>query len=214
MKKEQIIEDIKNRIVTGQIPQGAWLTERGLCEEYGISRTPVREIIWNLSQLNVVEITAERGCMVRKFSVNDIIEVYNAREAIEGECARLACLSRDNDLDGRIAELKKKLESLSAYEDVKACMAVGQKVHHLLLEKANNRYLETFNQSIVTVTGIIRNMTSAHEELEEQSRLGHIEILDALARRDENACAEATRRHLRNACKAMVAYSCNQMLGE
>ena len=214
MNKEQIIEDIKNRIVSGQIPQGAWLTERGLCEEYGISRTPVREIIWNLNLLNIVEITAERGCMVRKFSINDIIEVYNAREAIEGECARLACLSTDADLDARIADLKRVLESVSAYDDVKSCMAAGQKVHQLILEKANNRYLDMFNQSIVTVTGIIRRMTSAHEELEEQSRLGHIEILDALARRDENACAEATRKHLRNACKVMVEYSCNRMLGD
>ena len=86
MKKEEILEDLKRKIITGEIHQGASLTEREISETYGISRTPVREILWNLCSVNLAEQDPDKGCRVKTYTINDMIEVYNTREAIESAC--------------------------------------------------------------------------------------------------------------------------------
>lgn len=213
VNKNEVLEDLKNRILSGDIPAGTWLTERELCEEYGISRTPVREVIWNLIQMNIVEGVSERGNRVRTFSINDIIEVFNAREAIEGECARLACLSVDADYLGRIEELEAELRALSPEKDARKCVEVGIKVHAFIQEKANNRYLCEYSDRIRTVTSIIRNITAEYGNIEEESLKDHLQILGTLKNRDGNASAQAMRSHLHRTCRDIVTRCCNNLLG-
>jgi DNA-binding GntR family transcriptional regulator len=212
-KKEQVLNDLKNKIVSGEIIPGSWLTEREICEKYKISRTPVREILWNLANLNIIEAAGDRGYRVLKYSIEDIIEVFNARKAIEGECARLACLCTDSDYMHRVETLMEELVSARENEDPAKLVEIGSRVHQFIQEKAHNRYLSAFNTRIFSLVAILRNTTKAYIAIEKESKLGHQEILDALAARDSLKCSRAMRSHLQTTCVAIVQSGCNHLLG-
>jgi DNA-binding GntR family transcriptional regulator len=212
-KKDDVLEDLKKKIVAGEITPGSWITEREIGEMYAMSRTPVREILWNLATLNIIEAAGDRGYRVIKYTIEDIIEVFNARKAIEGECARLACLSSDVDYASRVQSLQEELSSTEAGEDPARLIEIGSRVHQFIQEKANNRYLSAFNIRIYSLVGIIRNTTKAYVAIEDESKLGHQKILEALAARDGLLCAQAMRQHLHSTCVAVVKFDCNNLLG-
>jgi DNA-binding GntR family transcriptional regulator len=212
-KKDDVLEDLKSKIVSGEIAPGSWITEREIGEMYAMSRTPVREILWNLATLNIIEAAGDRGYRVIKYTIEDIIEVFNARKAIEGECARLACLCNDMDYDSRVKELQQELLAAETGEDPAMLVEIGSKVHQFIQEKANNKYLSAFNIRIYSLVGIIRNTTKAYIAIEKESKLGHQEILEALAAKDGLRCARAMRRHLHSTCIAIVKFDCNNLLG-
>lgn len=212
-RKDDVLEDLKTKIVSGQIAPGSWLTEREIAEMYSLSRTPIREILWNLANLNVIEAAGDRGYRVIKYSIENIIEVFNARKAIEGECARLACLSSDSDYEVRVEALQEELLTAKEDEYPARLVEIGSKIHEFILEKANNRYLYAFNTRIFSLVGILRNTTKAYIAIEKESRIAHQEILEALAARDSTGCAKAMRHHLHSTCVAIVKFDCNNLLG-
>jgi DNA-binding GntR family transcriptional regulator len=212
-KKEEIFEILKEQIVTGAIRPGTWLTERELVDLYGISRTPIREILWKLSNLRIIEATSDRGYRVKSFSITDIIDIYNARKAVEGECARLACLSKDCDYEQRVQSLIKALKEADAEKDSVHCVEIGVKIHDFILEKADNEYLRNFSDSIKSVVAVMRNSTKTHASIEKKSKNDHMLILEALQARDEIRCAQAMREHLHSTCIEIVRDDCNSLLG-
>lgn len=207
MKKEEVFQDLKRKIVFGEIAQGTWLTERELCATYGISRTPVREILWNLCSVNLAFQAPDKGCRVRTFSINDIIEVYNVREAVEASCARLACLSNNPHYIEEIDDLLEHLENVDAFTNLDEAIKYGVKVHEFTRRECNNRYLLDFYNQIADVTLLLNNIAYTHREIEEESRQGHIAILKALRKRDQSGSAKAMMDHLKFTCQHIVDVS-------
>jgi len=91
MNKINVYEDIRRQIVEEKLVPGQWLVERELCKTYSMSRTPIREILWSLTADGFLEQEANRGFVVRRLGLEQIFEIFQAREAIEGMAARLAC---------------------------------------------------------------------------------------------------------------------------
>lgn len=211
-KKEIVLEDIKDKIISGKMVPGTWITEREICELYNLSRTPVREILWNLSTINLIEVVGEKGYRIRKYSIEDIIEVFNARKAIEGDCARLACVSSDENYDEKVKDLQDRLLAVDI-NNTSELIKIGSEVHIFIQEQANNKYLKEFNEKIYSLEAIIRNTTKSYQIIEKKSKDAHLEILDALAKRDGNACSIAMRKHLQETCVAMVNNNCVTLLG-
>jgi DNA-binding GntR family transcriptional regulator len=109
MKKQDVYKDIRKRILNHDLEPGQWLVERDLSEEYGISRTPVREILFRLLADGLLHREPSRGFMVRALNVEQVVEVFQAREAVEGMAARLAC----ERMGAREHEKLKDLQNLS-----------------------------------------------------------------------------------------------------
>src|SRR5512136_2390536 len=106
MDKQAVYEDIKQQIIKEKLAPGQWLIERELCETYRISRTPIREILWKLTADGFLEQEANRGFVVRRLGLEQIFEIFQTREAIEGMAARLACLRGDEAFRSMMREIK------------------------------------------------------------------------------------------------------------
>ncbi len=85
MDKNKVYEDIRLQIVEEKLAPGQWLIERELCETYRMSRTPVREILWKLMADGFLEQEANRGFVVRRLGLEQIFEIFQAREAIRDQ---------------------------------------------------------------------------------------------------------------------------------
>ncbi|MBQ4642375.1 MAG: GntR family transcriptional regulator [Oscillospiraceae bacterium] len=89
---DQIFEKLENDIIHGVYPRGEILTELKLVEQLGVSRTPIREALRRLEQERLIEETG-KGSRVLGITADDLLDIMNIREHIEGLAAYYACLN-------------------------------------------------------------------------------------------------------------------------
>ncbi|WCB91777.1 putative D-xylose utilization operon transcriptional repressor [Baekduia alba] len=90
MQAERLTDAIHARVMSGELPAGAWLRQSRLATEFDVSRTPIREALQTLSERGVVELHPHRGARVRVPTLREIHEAYFVRAELEGIAAALA----------------------------------------------------------------------------------------------------------------------------
>jgi DNA-binding GntR family transcriptional regulator len=193
---EQVLTELRDAIVDGRIPQGEQLREVPLSRELGTGRSAVREALRQLVQEGLVEHQMHRGAVVRVVSLEDRLDVYGAREAIETGAVR-QILERDEPLD--LSSLREALEALRS--------AFSRSTD--LTDEAIAADIR-FHQELVALCGSPR-LTRAHTTLAAETRMllrhhpvypaadyvsDHERLLDALERRDPGT-EELVVQHLR-----------------
>jgi DNA-binding GntR family transcriptional regulator len=144
-RKSNLISDkayfeLRDRIVTLQLPPGTALIEDELMRELEIGRTPLREAVKRLALENLVEIRPRRGTYVTEVNVADIVHITEVRADLEGQAAQLAAMRMDEERRAEAEALREELEQLDAH-DSDALMRVDERVHRLTWEAAGNPYL-------------------------------------------------------------------------
>lgn len=204
MDKDEIIKDLTDKITLEEYAQGQWLVERELCEQYGVSRTPIREALSLLSTTGLVEQLPGKGYRVRELKLEDLIEIFNAREAVETMNARLACQMADDKLLSDLALIKKALLEGSSEKDVLALMDHGRSFHDMLAHQTRNSILNEFYFKLRNLVFLTRIITRQIPDLEENSRIYHAKIIDAIERRDPDESEAMMREHLRLTCRFTI----------
>jgi DNA-binding GntR family transcriptional regulator len=210
---ERLAAEIQARVLSGDVPVGSRLRQEALAEEFGVSRTPVREALRQLQATGIVELLPNRGAVVRGPSAREIREAYEVRAELEGLAAELAS-ERISDRDLvqlREAEalfresvaslIERRARRPAPWRDESVWVRANDLFHQAILEAAGNRRL---SDTIADLhRSFPRDLTWA--ALSQSSRLlaenveQHAQILEAIERRDR---AEARRRmieHIRSA---------------
>src|SRR5258706_13851988 len=102
---EEVIDQLRDRIVQGELAPGARLNERVLCEQLGISRTPLREAIKMLAAEGLVDLLPNRGAIVSRIDAARLAETLHVMGALEGLAGELACRHASADGIARIRAL-------------------------------------------------------------------------------------------------------------
>lgn len=89
---DQVFEKLENDIIHGIYPRGEILTELKLVEQLGVSRTPIREALRRLEQERLIEDTG-KGSLVLGITLDDLLDIMNIREQVEGLAAYYACIN-------------------------------------------------------------------------------------------------------------------------
>ncbi len=87
---DRLFQDLRSSILEGNIPAGKKISEPELATTYGVSRGSLREAISKLENCNLVTRKPNIGARVIGFSIDQLMEIYQIREAMEGMAARLA----------------------------------------------------------------------------------------------------------------------------
>ena len=212
--KGSVYDDIKEQIVSEKLQPGQWLIERELCETYGLSRTPVREVLWKLLADGFLEQEPNKGFVVRRLSLEQIFEIFQTREAIEGMAARLAASRRgDAALASRLAGIRKELARVNVEQDVARSVELGRKLHRAIMEAAHNHLMAEISVRLNNLTALTSNITKKSTAIEKQSLEAHCRIIDALLEGDEDKSEKVMREHLRDTCRQVVEQFYPGMLG-
>jgi DNA-binding GntR family transcriptional regulator len=197
-----VYERLRLLILDGQIGLGEPLVERTLAARLGVSRTPVREAILRLGREGLVRIFEGRGAFVQAYSVEDVVEIYNLREALEALAARLACPNiPDSSLDLFEQRLLRFREDPArrASEPL-LWRKVGRGFHQMFVHASRSprlvEMLALLHDQIELVRGIGRTVSrdAGHRSTVEE----HLEILAGFRARDPDRAEKAVRIHLRN----------------
>ncbi|WP_018465469.1 GntR family transcriptional regulator [Calidithermus timidus] len=185
---------LRESILSGILSPGTRISEPGLAESLGISRTPVREALQRLSQEGLVELSPGRGARVRVITPQEVREVYEVRALLEAEGARLAAL---NATRAELEALEERLQTLDRIpaEEYAEQMRVDFEFHSLLMEASHNRTLARIYQDLRSGLALVRahqQTLSQHPKTREQ----HHQILKALQQREAEQAARAARAHV------------------
>ena len=192
--------EIRDRIVFSEIRSGEILVEARLAEEYGVSKTPVREALALLSQEGLVEVLPRVGYRVTTTSLHDVHEVFDLRVLLETEAAALAARRASPD---DVVDLRKRnregLERMTAEATVslKAYIRFHDAFHLGIVALSGSGRLARFIQSLLqdSTRVRIRDPLMSVAGFDEDRELGE-RIPAALLDRDEARARELMRQHL------------------
>jgi DNA-binding GntR family transcriptional regulator len=204
MDKTKIYEDIRRQIVEEKLAPGQWMIERELCETYSMSRTPIREILWKLTADGFLEQEANRGFVVRRLGLEQIFEIFQAREAIEGMAARLACRRGGEAFHSKLREIKKKIAKANIESDPMLGIALGRELHRATIDAAHNSIMADINERLENLTVLTANITKRSPRIEKASADAHLNIINAMLQQDEEKGEQLMREHLRETCRNVV----------
>jgi DNA-binding GntR family transcriptional regulator len=196
--REQIKDVLLQRIVEGSYPPGSRIVETRVAQELGISQGPVREALRDLEQLGCVVHEPYRGCSVRAFSADELLDAFPVRAALEALAARLAA---ERITEEELEELEEHLGRMRAAArrgDAHDQSQANASFHATIVRAARNstlerqwRLLEPFSRTYLTVSRPGIDLVHLSDR--------HVPILDALRRREPEAAADAMHDHLMGA---------------
>src|SRR3954452_15317305 len=108
---EEVAELLRQRIFSRELAPGSWIDEMKLAEEYGISRTPLREALKVMAAEGLVTMKVRRGAYVTEVSEQDLSEVYHLLSLLESDAAAVVA-ERASDAElGQLQQLHRELEA-------------------------------------------------------------------------------------------------------
>ena len=197
---QEVAEQLRQRIFGRQLEPGAWIDELKLCNEMGISRTPLREALKVLAVEGLVTMKVRRGAYVTEMSEQDVREAYQLLALLESDAAANVARSAS---EADLAELKTLHEDLERQvEQRDAFFATNERFHMRLLEIEGNRW----RQQIVTDLRRVMKL-NRHHSLFKQGRLAdslaeHRALMRAMLERDGVKAAQLMREHFDNGLAA------------
>jgi DNA-binding GntR family transcriptional regulator len=202
--KDEIRQELKGRIIGEEYSPGQWIIEREICKKYGLSRTPVREILRNLVSDGLLELQPAKGYLVRKLSWEEVVAIFQAREGVEGMAAWLTCRKSNQEFFLRLEELRDQLERVDIEKNPSQGVSIGNTLHNLIIETADNFLLSQFYQKLQNMAALTRNITRKSTSIEEKSKEDHLAIITALEEKDEVKSEQLLREHLRTTCRLLL----------
>lgn len=197
---EEVAELLRQRIFRRELEPGSWIDEVKLAQEYGISRTPLREALKVLAAEGLVTMKVRRGAYVTEVSEQDLAEVYHLLALLESDAAGVvARQAKDTELR-ELQTLHRELEGATRNRD--KFFALNERFHMRLLEIAGNRWRNQMVADLRKVMKLNRHNSLLKSGRIEESLAEHRTIMDALARRDPTAAAAAMQQHFASGLEA------------
>ncbi len=198
-----VAERLREEIQHGTLAPGTRLRQNDVAQRFGVSTTPVREAFAQLQAEGLVRIDPHRGAVVFHPTVDDVLEFYEIREALESLAVTHAIprLKPDaaRDLDALIDRMRRT-------EDARKWLRLNDRFHLRLYESAGRPRLSSLIDNLRDASAPYIYMFVASRPLSERANEEHQEILDACVRQDPSGAKRAIRDHLRNASRDLAAF--------
>ena len=185
---EEVAEQLRQRIFRRELEPGSWIDELKIAEEFGISRTPLREALKVLAAEGLVTMKVRRGAYVTEMSEKDLRDVYHLLSLLESDAAGVVAERATPEQQQSLRDLHAELESAAGNRE--AFFSVNERFHMALLDMADNRWRSQMVADLRKVMKLNRHNSLFKQGRIEDSLNEHRAILDAMLARD----AEGTRR--------------------
>ena len=197
---EEVAELLRQRIFSRALEPGSWIDEVKIAQEYGISRTPLREALKVLAAEGLVTMKVRRGAYVTEVSERDLAEVYHLLSLLESDAAAVvATQATPAELD-ELQKLHRDLER--AAKDRERFFALNERFHMRLLELAGNRWRNQMVADLRKVMKLNRHNSLLKSGRVQESLAEHTAIMQALAQRDAEAARQRMQEHFSNGLEA------------
>ncbi len=199
-----IADQLRDRIVDGTFPPGTQMIEGQLSQQLGVSRGPVREALQRLIQEGLLTSLRNRGVFVVEFGPDDVVEIYDARRAIE----RFAALElhRDKPADHleELAGIVGKMRQAARVGNPQKLAAWDIAFHDALVRSSRNRRLSRMFSTLMAETQICMSTVSSKYTQLSDLVDEHQQLLDVIQTGTKSAVLKVIDEHLKSAVTALT----------
>ena len=192
-----VMDQIRDLIIAGRLKPGEQLSEAGLAEQLGVSRTPVREALRSLEAERLVELRPGRGTFVFHYALARLIDISQLREVLETGAMRIA-LQRNRD--ALLSELGNVLDLSAATlgRDILGYQACDTMFHDTLVRfSGNSELVDTYSRISGRAQAIRRRFTNTPSQVE-RSHNDHCLIVSRLKSNDDRGAVAILSQHIHN----------------
>lgn len=197
---EEVAELLRERIFRQELPPGSWIDELKLADEYGISRTPLREALKVLAAEGLVTMKVRRGAYVTEVSEQDLRDVYHLLSLLESDAASVVAGKASTAELQELQALHAELEA--ATQDREQFFRINEAFHRRLLAIAENRWRDQMVADLRKVMKLNRHHSLLKTGRIEESLAEHRALMQAIEQRNPTQAAQRMREHFRNGLEA------------
>ena len=200
--RDQVLAELRRRIITADYRPGERLTEDRLAEDFGVSRNPVREALRVVEAEGFVELQPRRGAVVASPDERSMRDMFAARAVLEPLAARIAAERASEEQLRDLRRLLDRARDATEEGDLVQVAELNTELHGAVARMSGNRWLVQFSTSMYRhVHWVFRLGASARAV---HSWEEHVRLVEALESRDPDAAEQAAADHVHAAETAAI----------
>lgn len=208
--RDIVFQTLRKAILSGELEPGERLMEIQLGEKLGVSRTPIREAIRKLELEGLVVMVPRKGAQVAQFTEKDIQDVLEVREALESLAAKIACKRMDDRSFLKLQLAITEYDYAARDKDIETMIEKDVEFHETIFNATqNDKLIQLFNNLKEQVhryrVAYLKN--TGESELVHSE---HLELLEALKKRDEVLAQSIASKHIQTQCLSIMRFIKNK----
>lgn len=203
--RDIVFEILRKAILNGLFSKGERIMETKIAEDLDISRTPVREAFRKLELEGLTEYYPKKGTIVKGITKEDIAEIYDMREVLEGLAVRLAC---KNISETEMKNLKETLYNMEQHvndKDDSLLYELHDKYNNIILNASKNKRLIESLLNLYEYITSFRKITLSRNERRTISLAEHKRIAELIELKKPEQAEECCKEHIRKAKETILS---------
>ncbi|MCB8888011.1 GntR family transcriptional regulator [Vreelandella malpeensis] len=194
----EVADRIGDLIEHGELAPGERISERELCERFGVSRTPLREALKVLAAEGLIELLPNRGARVVRLTFKSVKDTYDLMAALEGLSGELACQHISTADIRSIRALHDAMLAHYEARDLTRYFEVNRQIHERILAASDNPVLQEMYSNLSQRVKRVRYSKQMTDTFWKRAVEDHEQMIDALEKRDGQKLGQVLREHLCN----------------
>lgn len=195
-RADTIAKELEELIFAGTFSDGDRLDEVRLAEQFGVSRTPLREALQRLSRSGLVELIPRRGAFVRQPGPVELMEMFEVMAEIEAVCGRLAAMRISDAALADLQDANVKCQAAIDAQDPDTYYAENERFHLIIYQQSGNSFLSSEAAALHRRLKPFRRQQLRLRGRMTQSMTEHKEIVEALEQGNAERAANILRDHV------------------
>jgi len=200
----QVTQFLEEAILKGEIKPGQKLVERELSQEFGISRSPIREAIRSLESNGLVKTTPRKGTIVPEISKKEVEEIYAVKRMLESFAARLAWRRITGKEIREFRSLLGKMEKQVSKKNLHEYLELSKEFHEFIIKASNNAKLYQIYLNLIKPIQWLQLISLSFPERAKNSLREHKQIMKAFLHKDSQLVEQLVREHVDQAGRILA----------
>jgi len=203
---ETTAENIREAIVSGELPLGSKLSEQRLADALGVSRSPVRDALASLQSEGLVTISPKRGTFVFTPDLQIVDELCEQRVILETAALRLGIERNHENLVNQLEKISAAMDRTLERNNLDGYISGDHQFHQAIIEGAENRTLtKSYTNTISPLKALRTHLFTIMSEDTDRSSAEHVTIINATRAKDVNLAVVLLIEHISHLPKAFRA---------
>ena len=203
-RSEVVYQALLESIIRGELDSGAQLNADSIAQHLKVSTTPVRDALNRIEKDGLIVKLPYQGWFVRSFEEQEVRDVYEVRADLECFSIRLACSRITAGEIQSLYDHQASGEAVLAKGDMDAYRLYNQELHAAIMRAARNSELTAIASHVSQKTQMFSARTIRMAGRPSHAIREHRQLIDLIARRDEQAAQEVMTRHVLSAMEDII----------
>ena len=204
---DTIAQQLAEQILSGELTPGQRIEEKRVTEQFGVSRTPVRDALRQLAATGLVAIQAHRGVTVINLEIEQLSDMFEAQAELEALCAKLSAKRMSSIERKKLQMVASDSKPALASTDHELYSSTNEEFHHMIYAGAHNKTLEQMAINLWNRVAPFRRSTFFKlGNRMERSFEEHDAIIDAIIAGEETRAQQAMHEHITNSSINAIDY--------